>query len=171
MKNKSPAHESVPISSSVWYWLITSPSFVIFVLINCALTFAPIMWLFRMSPTRNMSVNSPSRWQMTAYFENRSVCVLCFGRVIFAKTMPTCGDELKKHTWEAESKNKTTQHKLNQLKLTCLMSGWKLVCVHFTCMAYHKSLNHHPVYALKAHYENRFWALFGCPKNGERLLN
>lgn len=169
MKNKSLAQPSVPMSSSVWYWLITSPSFVIFVFINCALTFAPIMWLFRMSPTLNMSVNSPSRWQMTAYFENRSVCVRCLGRVILAKTMPTCGDDFKKHAWETEKQNKTTQHKLNQLKLTCLMSAANSFT--FISFAHHKSLNHDAVYALETHYKYCFRTLFSSTKRKDWLIS
>ena len=60
-----------------------------FRLIICALTCASIMWLFLISPTRNMRHGCPSLWQITAFLENSNVCVLFLGLESFANTIPT----------------------------------------------------------------------------------
>lgn len=87
MKNRSESQLSVPIESSVTCCGFSSPSFVWCDRINWARMLAPMIWLLRMSPTRNSKHKLPSRWHTTAYLENNNVCVRCLGRVILANWM------------------------------------------------------------------------------------
>lgn len=60
-----------------------------FFLIIWARIWASMIWLFLMSPTRNIKHGSPSLWHITAFRENRRVCVRFLGRDSFANTIPT----------------------------------------------------------------------------------
>lgn len=69
------------------------------------------MWLFRISPTRNIKQGTPSLWQIIALRENNKVCARFLGRDNLAVYEMTKG--IKKLPKDCPCRRKLTENNTN----------------------------------------------------------